>query len=112
MDEMTAHLAAATAAARAALPVTEVRGLSDDDLLSVMAEVEALGRTVDALRVTIAAEAAERSRPSLGGERLSARRGCRTPHELIARVTQVTERTAVHRSKLGAALRHPNGLTG
>ncbi|MGN6206042.1 DUF222 domain-containing protein [Humibacter sp.] len=112
MDEITEHLAAAVAAARARVPVTSVPGLSDDDLLATMAQVEELGRTVDALRVAAAAEVAERSRPSLGTERLSAKKGCRTPYELIARVTQVTERTAVQRSKLGAALRVREAITG
>src|SRR5699024_6822279 len=73
---------------------------------------EELGRTADALRVAAAAEVAERSRPTLGMERLCVKRGCRTPFELIARVTQVSERTAVQRSRLGAVLRRREGLTG
>jgi len=112
MDEITEHLAAAVVAARAAVTVPEVPGLSDDRLLSTMAEAEELGRTVDALRVAVAAEVAERSRRTLGTDRLSARRGCRTPYELIARITHVSERTAVKRCTLGEVLRHRETITG
>jgi hypothetical protein len=112
MDEITEHLAAALAAARAAVTVPGVPGLSDDRLLSTMAEAEELGRTVDALRVAVAAEVAERSRRSLGTNRLSAKKGCRTPYELIARITQVSERTAVKRGTLGEVLRRRETITG
>ena len=112
MDEITEHLAAAVAAARSAVPVTGVPGLSDERLLMLLAEAEELGRAADALRVAAAAEVAERSRRTLGTDRLSAKKGCRTPYELIARITQVTERTAVQRSRLGAALRVREALTG
>jgi 5-methylcytosine-specific restriction protein A len=112
MDEITDALAAAMASARSAVTAGAIPGLSDADLLTTMARAEELGRTVDALRVAMAAEVAERSRPSLGGERLSARQGCRTPFELIARVTGVSERTAVQRCRLGERLRRRETLAG
>ena len=112
MTEITEQLEAATAAARAAVTVQEVPALGDDALVAAMAAIENLGRTVDALRVAVAAEAAERSRPVLGSDRLSAKHGCRTAYELIARVTQITERTAVQRCRIGAGIRSRQTLTG
>ncbi|MGA0567974.1 DUF222 domain-containing protein [Rathayibacter sp. KR2-224] len=112
MNEITEQLEAATAAARAAVTVDEVPALGDDALVAAMAAIENLGRTVDALRVAVAAEAAERSRRVLGSDRLSAKHGCRTAYELIARVTQVAERTAVQRCRIGAGVRGRHALTG
>ncbi len=66
------------------------RRWSDDEVLITMAAVESVGRVVDAQRAAIAGEVAERSRVELGGERLSARRGCRSASELIERVTQAS----------------------
>jgi hypothetical protein len=45
------HLAEALSAL---LPVSAVIGLPDEDLLAAANDVEALGRTIDALRVSIA----------------------------------------------------------
>ncbi|GAB3614235.1 hypothetical protein [Humibacter ginsengisoli] len=112
MDEITEHLAAALAAARATATADEIPALSDERLLSTMAQVEELGRSVDALRVAVAAEVGERSRRTLGTNRLSAKKGCRTPYELIARITQVSERTAVKRWTLGEVLRRWDTITG
>lgn len=112
MDDLTATLAAATAMARSAVRVSAVPALSDDALVEAAAAVEDLGRTVDALRVAMAAEACERSRPALGADRLSARKGCRTGYELLARLTSIAESTAVRRSKLGEALRVREALSG
>jgi hypothetical protein len=80
--------------------------------LSAVAAVENLGRLVDALRVAVAVEVAERSRPALGSERLSARNGCRTAYELIARLTRVAESTAGRRTKLGEGIRARDALSG
>lgn len=95
------------------LGVAEVHGLGDDALLEATRAVEALGRRVDALRLRCAAEITERSPKGLGGQRLSARKGCRTPVELIARLTGVAEATAARRCGLGAAVSALSGaLTG
>ncbi|GAB3389695.1 HNH endonuclease signature motif containing protein [Humibacter soli] len=112
MKDLGAELGTATAAVKAALTVRQVPTLVDDELLKAMGAIEVLGRSVDALRVAVAAEAQERSRTSLGSDRLSARKGCRTANELIARVTQVTESTAARRSRLGATIRVRETLTG
>ena len=87
-------------------------GWSDGDLLSVLGAVEAVGRVVDGHRVALAGEVADRSRVELGGERLSARMGCRTPSELIERVTQVSGVEARRRLALGTATRARAGLGG
>ncbi|TFD01795.1 DUF222 domain-containing protein, partial [Cryobacterium sinapicolor] len=64
------------------------------------------------MRVATAAEVADRSRPELGTGRLSARRGCRTPGELLERVTLVSGPTAQRRMRLGRQLRTGRSLTG
>ena len=74
--------------------------------------VEGLGRRVDTLRVHCAAEIAERSPKGLGSERLSARMGCRTPAELTARITGVSEVTASRRMNLGSVVAPRVSLTG
>ncbi|WP_460537860.1 DUF222 domain-containing protein, partial [Humibacter ginsengiterrae] len=94
------------------LPATGVHGLGDEVLLSATRAVEALGRKVDALRAHCAGEILERSPKGLGAERLSARNGCRTPAELTARLTGVSEATAVRRAALGQAVTVRGSLTG
>ncbi|WP_160140990.1 HNH endonuclease signature motif containing protein, partial [Cryobacterium shii] len=69
------------------------------------AAVEQLGRRVDALRVATAAAIADRSRPELDTGRLSVRKACITPSDLIQRVTLVSRPTAQRRIRLGAQLR-------
>ncbi len=94
------------------LRCSDVRGLSDNALLLIAAEIEAVGRRVDALRVAAAAEIADRSRPELGSGRLSARKGCRSASELLQRVTLVSGSTANRRLRLGAQVRTEHSLLG
>ncbi len=96
----------------AALPVASVRGLSDDGVLTALAEVEAIGRRVDSLRVTLAGELAERSRSSLGSDGLASKRGCRNAGELLRRVTLVSVATAGRRMRLGQSVLVRSTLTG
>lgn len=103
------RLAEATADA---LEVAAVPGLSDAVLVASARAVEELGRRVDALRAAVAGEVVDRSPKGLGSERLSARMGCRTPIELIARVTGVAETTAARRASLGAAVASRSTITG
>jgi Domain of unknown function (DUF222) len=97
---------------RTALAEGGLRSTSDDDLLTLLASVEAAGRKVDALRVAAAAEVSERSRRSLGSEGLAARKGCRNGNELIRRTTLVTSGTAARWINLGTATRARDSLTG
>jgi hypothetical protein len=94
------------------LRMSDVRNLDDELLMQATPAVEGLGRKVDALRRVCAAEVDERSPKGLGAERLSARKGCRTPTELIARLTGVSEATASRRMNLGAALAIRGSLNG
>lgn len=86
--------------------------MDDEQLIAALAEAEAAGRRVDALRAALAAEAAERSRRELGGGCLCRRLGCRSVVELIQRLTGVSARTVNRRVRLGAAIRPGQGLTG
>ncbi|GAB3614458.1 hypothetical protein GCM10027415_27980 [Humibacter ginsengisoli] len=103
---------ALTAALDDVLPATGVHGLEDEVLLTATRAVEALGRKVDALRAHCAGEILERSPKGLGAERLSARNGCRTPAELTARLTGVSEATAARRAALGQAVAVRGSVTG
>ncbi|MGN6204593.1 DUF222 domain-containing protein, partial [Humibacter sp.] len=103
---------ALAAALDGVLPAGEVHGLSDKDLLTATRAVEGLGRRVDALRAHCAGEILERSPKGLGAERLSAKNGCRTPAELTARLTGVTEATAARRAVLGQAVTVRGSLPG
>ncbi|WP_227497194.1 HNH endonuclease signature motif containing protein [Planctomonas psychrotolerans] len=73
--------------------------------MALVAEVERLGRRVDALRVVLAGEVADRSRPSRGARGLAVSRGCRTPVDLIERLTQVSGTTARRRVVLANDVR-------
>lgn len=88
------------------------RAMTDDELLSVLGELEGLGRIVDARRAVLAGEVAERCRTELGDGPLSARTGCRSAAELIERVTQVSGAEARRRILVGTAVRPRDGLTG
>ncbi|MFE6256692.1 DUF222 domain-containing protein [Agromyces sp. NPDC057865] len=85
---------------------------TDDELLVNAGALEALGRVVDAHRVAVAGEVAERSRVELGDQRLSTRKGCRSAVELLERVTQVSGFEARRRVSLGAATRVRDGFAG
>ena len=87
-------------------------GWSDDDLLAVMGALESIGRVVDGQRAACAGEVDERSGFEFGGERLSARMGCRSASELVERVTQVSGAEARRRIALGERTRRRTGFTG
>ncbi|WP_369816495.1 DUF222 domain-containing protein, partial [Agromyces sp. Root81] len=77
-----------------------------------MGALEGVGRLLDAHRAVFAGEVAERSRVELDGQRLSARKGCRSAAELIERVTQVSGAEARRRITVGVTTRGGTGLTG
>jgi hypothetical protein len=111
-ERLTAAAASALSAVRSVVAVHEVSSLPDNALLATVTAIEDVGRAIDALRVATAAEVVERSRPSLGSDRLSRRKGCRNGFELLARLTQVAERTAVARARLGAGILPRESLIG
>jgi hypothetical protein len=94
------------------LAATPLSGLSDEDLLQVTVEAEALGRLVDALRVSTAGEVADRSRWSLGHDGLGYRYGNRKPAIFLSQLLRTTQKEAARRVKLGSAVRRPTGLDG
>ncbi|MEO7373006.1 MAG: DUF222 domain-containing protein, partial [Terrimesophilobacter sp.] len=112
MNNLTAVLDAIADQLAAALDPRELAGLSEDDLLGVLAAAERLGRRSDTLRVLAAGEVAEASRNELGQCGLAARKGCRTASELVERVTQISGDTARKRIKVGRAVRARLSLAG
>lgn len=86
--------------------------LSDEALLDMVQDAERAGRLVDSLRTLAAGEVAERSRSSLGSERLCARRGCRTPGEVLERAALISGQTARARIQLAARVRSTFTLSG
>jgi hypothetical protein len=91
---------------------TDVGQLTDDALLGEAAEAEREGRRIDARRVALAAEIAERSRKELGSAGLASRRGCGNANELLQRVTLVSAATAEKRMRLGRETRAQQSLVG
>ncbi|CAN5146038.1 HNH endonuclease signature motif containing protein [soil metagenome] len=74
--------------------------IGDGELLTLTAEVERVGRLVDALRSSAAAEIARRSDRSLGHDGLAARQGHRTPSALLASLTLVSGKQADRRARV------------
>src|SRR3546814_10165268 len=86
------------------------RTVGDDVLLQEAREVEELGCLLDAARVILAGEIADRSRAELGDERLSARRGCRNPGELLERITLASGASVRNRIRAAGPLRPRTAL--
>lgn len=104
-------LATATAALAQASPAPLAR-LTDGELMAHLAEVEDVGRLVDALRVAAAAEVAHRSRRSLGGEGLARRQGFSVTAHLLENVLRVSQAEAARRMRIGGDLRPDTALDG
>ena len=97
----------------AALPPTDaIAALPDDAVLQWLLEVEGQARRVDAVRVALVAEIAERSRRELGAESLARRRGCRSAHELVQRLTGAPGITVSRWMRVGQFLRVDLRLDG
>jgi len=90
----------------------QLSAMPDDELLALLRVAEELGRAVDGLRVLASGEVGERSRATLGPERLSARSGCHSPAELIERIGCVSGQVARSRLRLAERLRPGYSLTG
>lgn len=112
MDETVEGLAGIADAIAVGLRCADVAGLTDQDLLASTVVIEAIGRRVDALRVTVAAEVADRSRKELGTGGLAARKASRSAEELLQRVTRVSGATARRRIGLGGDIRRRMSLLG
>ncbi|QWT23787.1 HNH endonuclease [Subtercola sp. PAMC28395] len=91
---------------------SDARLLADDELLSLTASVAEVGRACGSIEIALAGEIGERSRPQLGGERLSACKGCRNAAELLQRITRVSSATAARLLRVGEAVRPAVSMTG
>ncbi|WP_324013983.1 HNH endonuclease signature motif containing protein [Microbacterium sp. JZ37] len=90
---------------------TRVGDVASGDLAGFTAQVEQLGRVVDALRVRAAGEVAWRSRRGL--ERpLAGELGCRDGRELLERLTGIPGPAVSARVRLDEATRDREGPTG
>jgi 5-methylcytosine-specific restriction protein A len=94
------------------VPVGTAAGLGDERVLRLAGAVEKLGRVVDAHRVSVASEIAERSRPELLEKKLSTRKGCRNDVELLERVTLASGSTLRRRLRLAKNFRPRLSMTG
>ncbi|MBD8058081.1 DUF222 domain-containing protein [Cellulomonas sp. JH27-2] len=88
----------------------EVAAWSDEDLLSGLADVEALARHVEVWRGALAVQVDERS--GRGADSLARSRGCRTSRELIRRVTGAAQSSVSRWIRLGRATQESTALSG
>ena len=86
--------------------------LRDEELLVHVADVERLGRLVDALRVAAAGEVDERSGMEHGDAGLSRRHQCATSSLLIELLTRTSQSEAARRVRIGRATAPHATLTG
>jgi uncharacterized protein DUF222 len=101
----------ATRALESAPPVG-LRGLRDDELLLHLADVEQLGRLVDALRVASAGEVDARSGRERGDDSLSRRHQCTTAAQLVELVTRTSSAESARRVRVGRAITSSPNLIG
>jgi hypothetical protein len=80
-------------------------GLNDDELLDVLAALEAVGRVVSAAQVRVAGEVGVRSRSELGDEGLSRSQNFTSPVKLVSSVTGISARDSKVRLDIGRTLR-------
>ncbi|WPX15320.1 DUF222 domain-containing protein [Cryobacterium sp. 10S3] len=101
--DAVARLVEAQAVLAEALAAIPVGLLSDTEAVTALSTVEAIGRTVDAARVSTATDVDRRARV-LGREGLAWRMGCTGPWDVLTRVTRVSAREIKRRTKLGDAV--------
>jgi hypothetical protein len=86
--------------------------VSDEDLCALTAAVEGAGRLLDAVRVSVAAEVADRSRHGLGVSSLAVKLGHKNGRHLIESLTRVSPAEAARRVRIGAGIRARTDLLG
>ncbi|MEN0129201.1 MAG: DUF222 domain-containing protein, partial [Brevundimonas sp.] len=104
------HVRAGLGAAPGTSPAAAASAWDDDELLAVLADIEALARQVDAWRMAVVVEVDDRS--GRGPDSLARARGCRNSRELIRRVTGAAQVSVSRWLRLGRATRESAGLTG
>jgi hypothetical protein len=90
----------------------ELSTFDDEELLTHLADVEQLGRLVDALRVAAAGEVDARSGRELGEASLSRHHQCTTGAQLVELVTRTSAAEASRRVRIGRAIMPSSALTG
>ncbi len=87
--------------------------LADDrDLVRFTVAAEAVGRALAGLQLAAAAEIADRSRPLLGTDGLSARHGHVRPGAFLEQILRISGAEAGRRIQLGSALCRTSSMTG
>ena len=86
-------------------------GLSDADVLEVMAAAARIVRAGEALLVETTGQVCDRSDGRLNADRMTTRFGCGSPSELVQRVTRVSKSRAGELVKAGRAVVNPVALT-
>jgi hypothetical protein len=89
-----------------------VRDADDATLCAIAEAVESVGRLIDGLRATTAAEIDERSRFELGRDGLAYRLGHRRAVHLLEDLTRTSQADAAARVRLGRSIRAGAGLDG
>lgn len=87
-------------------------GLADAEVVALLEAAEEVGRLVDAARTGLTAQVMVRTAVAPGQTELCVRYGCRTPADLVTRLTGISTREAARRARLGKALDGVHGLIG
>ncbi|HEX5728068.1 HNH endonuclease signature motif containing protein [Microbacterium sp.] len=87
------------------------RGLSETDVLEVMAAGARIVRAGEALLVEATTQACDRSDGRLHADRMTTRFGCRSVGELVQRVTRVSKQRAGDLARAARAVVRPVALT-
>lgn len=98
--------------ALASAPSAGLSALGDDELLVHLADVERLGRFVDALRVAAAGEVDARSVRERGDDSLSRRHQCTSASQLVELATRISSAEAARRVRVGRGITPVVSLTG
>ncbi|HEU0206573.1 MAG TPA: DUF222 domain-containing protein [Pseudolysinimonas sp.] len=93
-------------------PSARLSALGDDELLVHLADVERLGRLVDALRVAAAGEVDARSGRERGDDSLSRHHQCTSAAQLVELITGTSSTDAARRVRVGRAITPLVSLTG
>ena len=107
-DDVLEHATRALAGA----PSVGLSALRDDELLLHLADVEQLGRLVDALRVAAAGEVDARSGRDRGDDSLSRHHQCTTGAQLVELVTRASAAEASLRVRVGRGITPHASLIG
>ncbi len=89
-----------------------IGALGDADLCAFVAQIDDVGRQIDALRIHAAGEVDARSRVELGHDGLAFRWGHRRAEHLLEQLTRVSSREAAARIRMSRAVAPRRALDG